>query len=59
MYTKQQILEIAMSQSAIDLNCSAQDFLKEENRVVRSVANERARKYLALPFFMQSGFLRK
>ena len=50
MYTKQQILEIAMSQSAIDLNCSAQDFLKEENRIVRSAANERARKYLALPF---------
>lgn len=48
--TYTQILRIAMEQSAIDLGCCAQDFLKEENIIVRSVRTEQARRYLKLPF---------
>ena len=33
--TNQEILEIAMEQSAADLNCRAEDFLKNEPVVVR------------------------
>ncbi len=45
-----EILQIAMEQSAVDLNCSAQDFLRAENVIVRSKPDPRARKYLELPF---------
>ena len=34
--TNQQILAIAMAQSAIDCNCNANDFIKEENVIVVS-----------------------
>lgn len=51
--TSQQILAIAMTQSAIDCNCSADDFLKEENIIVLSEKSEHARKYLELPFTCQ------
>ena len=34
--TNKDILNIAMKQSAIDLNCGAEDFLSEENKVVYS-----------------------
>lgn len=44
------ILNIAMTQSAIDLNCSSEDFLSEENKIVISEENPDARRYLALPF---------
>ena len=51
--TSQQILAIAMTQSAIDCNCSADDFLKEENVIVQSKESAQARKYLELPFSCQ------
>ena len=44
------ILNIAMTQSAIDLNCSPEDFLSEENKIVMSEENPDARRYLTLPF---------
>lgn len=49
--TNQQILEVAMRQSAIDSNCSPLDFTKHENIVVISQDHASARKYLTLPFF--------
>lgn len=48
--TNERILAIAMEQSAIDLACAADDFLKNENLTVISKADPRARKYLQLPF---------
>ena len=39
-----------MAQSAIDLNCSPEDFLSEENKIVISEKNPDARRYLTLPF---------
>ena len=45
-----QILEIAKKQSAIDLNCSADDFGKDDNVIVLSRKSPDARKYLELPF---------
>ena len=48
--TNQEMLRVAMEQSAVDLNCEAADFLAAENRVVLSRAQEGARKYLELPF---------
>lgn len=49
MLTNQEILQIALQQSAYDCNCNAEDFLSEENKVVLSRANEKARAYLSLP----------
>ena len=49
--TNGEMLHIAMAQSAIDANCIAEDFRKRDNVVVMSKANERARKYLTLPFY--------
>lgn len=48
--TNQDILAAAMRQSAIDSGCDASDFLKKENVVVISKTDERARRYLKLPF---------
>lgn len=48
--TNKEIWQIAMEQSANDLNCNASDFLDTENRIVTSKANDLARKYLELPF---------
>lgn len=45
-----ELLQIAMRQSAIDLGCRAEDFLRTENVIVRSQSDPRARKYLDLPF---------
>lgn len=39
-----------MQQSAIDSNCAAEDFTREENKIVISVKSPFARKYLELPF---------
>ena len=47
--TNQDILEIAMRQSAIDANCGPDDFKRDNNVIVESVKNENARKYLQLP----------
>ena len=48
--TNEKIWEIALQQSAYDCNCDPGDFLSGEPKVVRSVADPRARKYLPLPF---------
>jgi ribosomal protein S18 acetylase RimI-like enzyme len=44
------IIEIAMQQSAIDSNCSMDDFMRTDNKIVLSGKNPDARKYLKLPF---------
>ena len=46
----EEILKIAMRQSAIESGCSAEDFCRGENKVVISKKNEAARIYLDLPF---------
>lgn len=48
--TNQEILQIALRQSAIDAGCAPEDFWKAENVVVPSVAHPDARRYLKLPF---------
>ena len=48
--TQKEIFEIALNQSAIDCNCSPDDFLKSENVMTLSKKDDRARKYLPLPF---------
>ena len=50
MLTNEAILHIAMKQSAVDLNCCESDFMDKENKIVLSVKNQRARRYLTLPF---------
>ena len=47
--TNQEILQIALRQSACDCNCNAEDFLSNENKVVLSQKNENARVYVPLP----------
>lgn len=49
-FTKESILKIAMTQSAVDAGCKPEDFLRQENVIVRSEASPAARKYLELPF---------
>ncbi|MBQ8383219.1 MAG: GNAT family N-acetyltransferase [Clostridia bacterium] len=49
----QEILKIAMEQSAIDLGADPVDFEKSENVIVTSRENEGARRYLQLPFSCQ------
>jgi len=51
--TNQEILKIAMAQSAIDLCAAPDDFEKSENVVVTSYENDGARRYLKLPFSCQ------
>ena len=46
MMTNQEIMQIALQQSAYDCNCSAKDFLSTENKIVLSQKNEKARVYL-------------
>lgn len=50
--TREQILETAVRQSAIDLHCAPEDFLCGENRVVCSEPSPDARRYLELPFLL-------
>lgn len=45
----QDIIRIAMEQSAYDCNCNAEDFVRKENIVRESVPSDQARKYLKLP----------
>ena len=47
--TNQEILQIALQQSAYDCNCKPEDFLSEQNVVTKSKPDTRARKYLPLP----------
>ncbi len=49
--TNEEVLRIAMAQSAIDSGCTPQDFCVAENRIVHSTASKQARAYLSLPFF--------
>lgn len=49
--TNQEILKIAMAQSAIDANCNELDFVRSDNVIVESAQNAEARKYLELPFY--------
>lgn len=51
--TNQEILRIAVEQSAADLGASSSDFEKKENVIVISQVSDRARKYLKLPFSCQ------
>lgn len=48
--TKSEIYNVAIAQSAIDLSARPEDFLSDENVVVLSKKNPKARKYLELPF---------
>ena len=47
--TKQEILQIAMEQSAADIGCKADDFRKKENIAVPFVPGADAKKYYKLP----------
>lgn len=47
--TNREILEIAMRQSAVDLNCEPSDFEQSRNKIVYSKKNPEARRYLELP----------
>ena len=49
----QDILRVAMAQSAVDLCATTKDFEKSENVVVISRESEGARRYLKLPFSCQ------
>ena len=51
--TNQEILKIAMEQSAIDLCADPKDFEQSENVIVTSRENKDARRYLNLPFSCQ------
>lgn len=48
--TYKEILQTAIFQSAIDSNCDASDFTSGKNKTVISKPNDKARKYLSLPF---------
>lgn len=48
--TNKEILDIAIAQSAIDMNCQPTDFMSMENKLVYSKENPNARRYLKLPF---------
>lgn len=50
MFTNQEILRVAMEQSAVDAGCRPEYFQGNENCVVQSVCDPRARRYLTLPF---------
>lgn len=47
--TNDEILKIALQQSAYDCNCSPQDFLSSKNKIVLSKPNDKARVYVPLP----------
>ncbi|MBQ8953382.1 MAG: GNAT family N-acetyltransferase [Clostridia bacterium] len=51
--TNQETLDIALRQSAVDLNCEPGDFLLSEHKIVHSTVREGARAYLKLPFECQ------
>lgn len=47
--TNEQMLEVAMKQSAEDINCTWEDFTKNENVMVKSILGKNARKYYSEP----------
>ena len=46
--TNEEILRIAMEQSAVDANCLAEDFVKTENKIVYSKERPDARLHVIL-----------
>ena len=48
--TNKEILSIAMEQTAVDSNCTAQDLTAKQNIVVISKPNKNARRFLASIF---------
>lgn len=48
--TNEKIWEIAYRQSAVDCNCKPEDFLSDTHVFTVSKKNDKARKYLPLPF---------
>jgi len=48
--TQKELLEIALTQSAIDLNCRPADLVSGKKVVVQSLPHPKARAYLKLPF---------
>lgn len=49
MYTNQAIIKIAMEQSALDINCRTEDFVKEDNVIVESKIGSFAKVYYKEP----------
>lgn len=49
MMTNKQILQIAMKQSALDINADVSDFIQDQNVLVRSEVGPLARKYYKEP----------
>lgn len=47
--TNKDIMQVALEQSAVDMNCLPDDFLKDTNTVTRSRPHEKARRYIPLP----------
>lgn len=43
-------MQIAMEQSARDLNCRAEDFIRQENFIVQSHIGSEARRYYKEPY---------
>lgn len=50
VWTNEEILRVALEQSAVDMNCAPGDFLAARSKVVHSMPHPGARRYLALPF---------
>ena len=51
--TKEDIFSITREQLALELNCKASDFLKEENIITAAALHEKRRKFSEEPFFLQ------
>ena len=49
MITNKEIWKVALAQSAEDSGCAPEDFLRNDNVIVVSKTNPKARKYLSLP----------
>lgn len=47
--TNEEILRVALAQSAYDCNCAPEDFLRKTSIVTESTAHPKARKYIPLP----------
>ena len=50
-FTQRDIIDTAMRQSAVDMGCSPEDFLKTEPVIVPSRVHSGARAYLEEPLF--------
>lgn len=53
MYSRQQMLDIAKAQSALELGCVPADFDRDTPSLVTPVCDPRARRYLRQPFVCQ------